>query len=83
MALIICEKGNEEVDRKAEDNAAFQHLYNTALFIPEGIAAQTHNIKGTFYYTSSMDPLHVIASRNFALVHNAGGQKDASFTSHP
>ncbi|KAM4724641.1 superkiller complex protein 2 [Anableps anableps] len=40
-ALIICEKGNEEGDGKAEDNAAFQHLYNTALFIPEGPCSHT------------------------------------------
>lgn len=33
-ALIICEKGNEE--GKGEPDSASPHLYNTALFIPEG-----------------------------------------------
>uniref|UniRef100_A0A3Q2CAU4 SKI2 subunit of superkiller complex n=1 Tax=Cyprinodon variegatus TaxID=28743 RepID=A0A3Q2CAU4_CYPVA len=40
-ALIICEKGNEEGDGKGEDNASFPHLYNTALFIPEGPCSHT------------------------------------------
>lgn len=35
-ALVICEKGNEEEDGKGNNNKAFPHLYNTALFIPEG-----------------------------------------------
>uniref|UniRef100_A0A3B3VUC6 SKI2 subunit of superkiller complex n=1 Tax=Poecilia latipinna TaxID=48699 RepID=A0A3B3VUC6_9TELE len=40
-ALIICDKGNEEVAGKAEDSTSFQHLYNTALFIPEGPCSHT------------------------------------------
>ncbi|MEQ2261817.1 hypothetical protein XENORESO_016259, partial [Xenotaenia resolanae] len=39
--LIICEKGNEEVDQKGEDSTALPHLYNTALFIPEGPCSHT------------------------------------------
>ncbi|RVE67202.1 hypothetical protein OJAV_G00114450 [Oryzias javanicus] len=38
-ALIICEKGNE--DGKGEADAAHPHLYNTALFIPEGPCSHT------------------------------------------
>uniref|UniRef100_A0A8C7X5P6 SKI2 subunit of superkiller complex n=1 Tax=Oryzias sinensis TaxID=183150 RepID=A0A8C7X5P6_9TELE len=38
-ALIICEKGNEE--GKGEPDAASPHLYNTALFIPEGPCSHT------------------------------------------
>lgn len=40
-ALIICDKGNEEGEGKGDDNAAFPHLYNTALFIPEGPCSHT------------------------------------------
>ncbi|XP_059206535.1 helicase SKI2W [Centropristis striata] len=41
-ALIICEKGNEEVEGKGNNNNdAFPHLYNTALFIPEGPCSHT------------------------------------------
>ncbi|XP_018558121.1 LOW QUALITY PROTEIN: helicase SKI2W [Lates calcarifer] len=40
-ALIICEKGNEEGGGKSNDSAAFPHLYNTALFIPEGPCSHT------------------------------------------
>ncbi|XP_047460364.1 helicase SKI2W [Mugil cephalus] len=40
-ALIICEKGNEEVEGKGNDDTAFPHLYNTALFIPEGPCSHT------------------------------------------
>lgn len=36
--LIICEKGNEE---RAGSREAFPHLYNTALFIPEGSCSHT------------------------------------------
>lgn len=35
-ALILCEKGNEEGEGEGKDNAAFVHLHNTALFVPEG-----------------------------------------------
>lgn len=38
-ALIICEKGNEEGEGK--NNNAFPHLFNTALFIPEGPCSHT------------------------------------------
>uniref|UniRef100_A0A672Z928 SKI2 homolog, superkiller viralicidic activity 2-like n=1 Tax=Sphaeramia orbicularis TaxID=375764 RepID=A0A672Z928_9TELE len=40
-ALIICEKGNEEGEGKGNDSAGFPHLYNTALFIPEGPCSHT------------------------------------------
>ncbi|KAF3707271.1 Helicase SKI2W [Channa argus] len=40
-ALIICEKGNEEVEGKDDDSIPFSHLYNTALFIPEGPCSHT------------------------------------------
>ncbi|MEQ2198034.1 hypothetical protein XENOCAPTIV_006663, partial [Xenoophorus captivus] len=40
-ALIICEKGNEEVDQKGEDSTALPHLYNTALNDPPGQAIST------------------------------------------
>ncbi|XP_075961573.1 superkiller complex protein 2 isoform X2 [Anarhichas minor] len=40
-ALVICEKGNEEEEGKANNNNAFPHLYNTALFIPEGPCSHT------------------------------------------
>ncbi|XP_034560048.1 helicase SKI2W [Notolabrus celidotus] len=38
-ALIICEKGNEEGEGK--NHTAFPHLFNTALFIPEGPCSHT------------------------------------------
>uniref|UniRef100_A0AAQ5YGP3 SKI2 homolog, superkiller viralicidic activity 2-like n=2 Tax=Amphiprion ocellaris TaxID=80972 RepID=A0AAQ5YGP3_AMPOC len=38
-ALIICEKGNEEGD--GGGHAALPHLYNTALFVPEGPCSHT------------------------------------------
>ncbi|CAJ1083226.1 helicase SKI2W [Xyrichtys novacula] len=38
-ALIICEKGNEEGEEKSHN--AFPHLFNTALFIPEGPCSHT------------------------------------------
>ncbi|KAK9526640.1 hypothetical protein VZT92_015325 [Zoarces viviparus] len=40
-ALVICEKGNEEEEGNANNNNAFPHLYNTALFIPEGPCSHT------------------------------------------
>uniref|UniRef100_A0A8P4JUQ1 SKI2 subunit of superkiller complex n=1 Tax=Dicentrarchus labrax TaxID=13489 RepID=A0A8P4JUQ1_DICLA len=40
-ALIICEKGNEEGEGKGNNSDAFPHLYNTALFIPEGPCSHT------------------------------------------
>nr|XP_061808653.1 superkiller complex protein 2-like [Nerophis lumbriciformis] len=40
-ALIICDKGNEEGEGNGEHNQAFPHLYNTALFIPEGPCSHT------------------------------------------
>ncbi|KAK5883514.1 hypothetical protein CesoFtcFv8_019839 [Champsocephalus esox] len=39
-ALAICEKGNEEEEGKGNNNS-FPHLYNTALFIPEGPCSHT------------------------------------------
>ncbi|KAI4818074.1 hypothetical protein KUCAC02_011439 [Chaenocephalus aceratus] len=39
-ALAICEKGNEEEEGKGNTNS-FPHLYNTALFIPEGPCSHT------------------------------------------
>ncbi|TNN59732.1 Helicase SKI2W [Liparis tanakae] len=39
-ALVLCEKGNEEGEGKG-NNAAFPHLFNTALFIPEGPCSHT------------------------------------------
>ncbi|CAB1351333.1 unnamed protein product [Coregonus sp. 'balchen'] len=40
-ALIICEKGNEEGRGDSLNASAFPHLYNTALFIPEGPCSHT------------------------------------------
>ncbi|KAM6899889.1 superkiller complex protein 2 [Xenentodon cancila] len=40
-ALIICEKGNEEGEGNGNDSIAFLHLYNKALFIPEGPCSHT------------------------------------------
>ncbi|KAL7381380.1 hypothetical protein ABVT39_004938 [Epinephelus coioides] len=40
-ALVICEKGNEEGEGKENNSNAFPHLYNTALFIPEGPCSHT------------------------------------------
>ncbi|KAM4630900.1 superkiller complex protein 2 [Polymixia lowei] len=40
-ALIICEKGNEEGGENGPDGIAFPHLYNTALFTPEGPCSHT------------------------------------------
>ncbi|KAE8281992.1 Helicase SKI2W [Larimichthys crocea] len=41
QALIICEKGNEEVEGKDNNSNDFSHLFNTALFIPEGPCSHT------------------------------------------
>uniref|UniRef100_A0A667XNJ4 SKI2 subunit of superkiller complex n=1 Tax=Myripristis murdjan TaxID=586833 RepID=A0A667XNJ4_9TELE len=40
-ALIICEKGNEEGEGNGPNAGALPHLYNTALFIPEGPCSHT------------------------------------------
>ncbi|TKS88393.1 Helicase SKI2W [Collichthys lucidus] len=40
-ALIICEKGNEEVEGKDDNSDDFSHLFNTALFKPEGPCSHT------------------------------------------
>uniref|UniRef100_A0A4W5N1P3 SKI2 subunit of superkiller complex n=1 Tax=Hucho hucho TaxID=62062 RepID=A0A4W5N1P3_9TELE len=40
-ALVICEKGNEEGGGDSPNASAFPHLYNTALFIPEGPCSHT------------------------------------------
>ncbi|KAL0962488.1 hypothetical protein UPYG_G00340670 [Umbra pygmaea] len=40
-ALIICEKGNEEGGGEGQTASSFPHLYNTALFIPEGPCSHT------------------------------------------
>ncbi|XP_068603246.1 superkiller complex protein 2 [Brachionichthys hirsutus] len=40
-ALILCEKGNEEREGKDLKSDTFPHLYNTALFIPEGPSSHT------------------------------------------
>ncbi|KAG8005225.1 Helicase SKI2W, partial [Nibea albiflora] len=40
-ALIICEKGNEEAEGKDNSSDDFSHLFNTALFIPEGPCSHT------------------------------------------
>uniref|UniRef100_A0A674BHH2 SKI2 subunit of superkiller complex n=1 Tax=Salmo trutta TaxID=8032 RepID=A0A674BHH2_SALTR len=40
-ALIICEKGNEEGRGDSPNCSAFPHLYNTALFTPEGPCSHT------------------------------------------
>uniref|UniRef100_A0A671X4U6 SKI2 subunit of superkiller complex n=1 Tax=Sparus aurata TaxID=8175 RepID=A0A671X4U6_SPAAU len=44
-ALIICEKGNEEGDGKCNNSDAFPHLFNTALFIPEGRRTDDHTVQ--------------------------------------
>uniref|UniRef100_A0A8C7U5R5 SKI2 subunit of superkiller complex n=1 Tax=Oncorhynchus mykiss TaxID=8022 RepID=A0A8C7U5R5_ONCMY len=41
IALIICEKGNEEGKGDSPNGSAFPHLYNTALFTPEGPCSHT------------------------------------------
>uniref|UniRef100_A0A8C8HZP1 SKI2 homolog, superkiller viralicidic activity 2-like n=1 Tax=Oncorhynchus tshawytscha TaxID=74940 RepID=A0A8C8HZP1_ONCTS len=41
IALIICEKGNEEGIGDSPNGSAFPHLYNTALFTPEGPCSHT------------------------------------------
>ncbi|XP_031644401.1 helicase SKI2W-like isoform X2 [Oncorhynchus kisutch] len=41
IALIICEKGNEEGIGDSPKGSAFPHLYNTALFTPEGPCSHT------------------------------------------
>ena len=35
-SLIICEKGNEDLVENSPNARGLPHLYNTALFIPEG-----------------------------------------------
>uniref|UniRef100_A0A674CQ55 SKI2 subunit of superkiller complex n=1 Tax=Salmo trutta TaxID=8032 RepID=A0A674CQ55_SALTR len=40
-ALVICEKGNEEGGGDNPNASAFPHLYNTALFLPEGPCSHT------------------------------------------
>ncbi|KAM9777115.1 superkiller complex protein 2 isoform 2-T2 [Syngnathus typhle] len=39
--LILCDKGNEEAEGNGGDGRAPPHLYNTALFIPEGPCCHT------------------------------------------
>uniref|UniRef100_A0A8C8EVE9 SKI2 homolog, superkiller viralicidic activity 2-like n=1 Tax=Oncorhynchus tshawytscha TaxID=74940 RepID=A0A8C8EVE9_ONCTS len=40
-ALVICEKGNEEGGGDSPNASAFPHLYNTALFLPDGPCSHT------------------------------------------
>ncbi|XP_019726405.1 superkiller complex protein 2 isoform X1 [Hippocampus comes] len=40
-ALIMCDKGNEEGEGNGGDSRALPHLYNAALFIPEGPCSHT------------------------------------------
>uniref|UniRef100_A0A671P3I5 Helicase SKI2W-like n=1 Tax=Sinocyclocheilus anshuiensis TaxID=1608454 RepID=A0A671P3I5_9TELE len=40
-ALIICEKGNDEVAGDDQSNKAFHPIYSTSLFIPEGPCSHT------------------------------------------
>ncbi|XP_022602920.1 helicase SKI2W [Seriola dumerili] len=62
-ALIICEKGNEEGDGKG-NNTAFPHLYNTALFIPEGPCSHTvQKLKFQDISAITMKTLKVIPDR--------------------
>ncbi|XP_040044192.1 superkiller complex protein 2 isoform X2 [Gasterosteus aculeatus] len=65
-ALVICEKGNEEEDGKGNNNKAFPHLYNTALFIPEGPCSHTvqklklHDISAITVKTLKVIPDRII-----------------------
>ncbi|XP_023257539.1 helicase SKI2W isoform X2 [Seriola lalandi dorsalis] len=62
-SLIICEKGNEEGDGKG-NNTAFPHLYNTALFIPEGSCSHTvQKLKFQDISAITMKTLKVIPDR--------------------
>ncbi|XP_034016125.1 helicase SKI2W [Thalassophryne amazonica] len=69
-ALIICEKGNEEGDGKVTDHTAFPHLYNTALFIPEGPCSHTvqklklHDISAITMKTIKVIPDRIIDNYN-------------------
>ncbi|XP_042372268.1 helicase SKI2W-like, partial [Plectropomus leopardus] len=69
-ALIICDKGNEEGEGKENNNNAFPHLYNTALFIPEGPCSHTvqklklHEISGITVKTLKVIPDRIIDNYN-------------------
>lgn len=69
-ALIICEKGNEEGDGKDNNSDAFPHLFNTALFIPEGPCSHTvqklklQDITGITVKTLKVIPDRIIDNYN-------------------
>ncbi|XP_058474761.1 helicase SKI2W [Solea solea] len=68
-ALIICEKGNEEGEGKAS-NTSLPHLYNTALFVPEGPCSHTvqklkfQDISGITVKTLKVIPDRIIDNYN-------------------
>ncbi|KAG7500884.1 helicase SKI2W [Solea senegalensis] len=67
--LIICEKGNEEGEGKAS-NTSLPHLYNTALFVPEGPCSHTvqklkfQDISGITVKTLKVIPDRIIDNYN-------------------
>ncbi|XP_035476382.1 helicase SKI2W [Scophthalmus maximus] len=69
-SLIICEKGNEEGEGKGNAVAALPHLYNTALFIPEGPCSHTvqklkfQDITGITVKTLKVIPDRIIDNYN-------------------
>ncbi|XP_041868144.1 helicase SKI2W [Melanotaenia boesemani] len=69
-ALIICEKGNEEGEGKGNNYTAFPHLYNTALFIPDGPCSHTvqklklQDISGITVKTLKVIPERIIDNYN-------------------
>lgn len=79
-ALIICEKGNEEGGGR-NNSDAFPHLFNTALFIPEGPCSHTvQKLKLQDISAISVKTLKVIPDR---IIDNYNKRQQPRFRNDP
>lgn len=69
-ALILCEKGNEELGAESQKANPLPHLYSTALFLPEGPCSHTvqklklQDISGITTKTLKVIPERIIDNYN-------------------
>uniref|UniRef100_A0A8C7UAF1 SKI2 subunit of superkiller complex n=1 Tax=Oncorhynchus mykiss TaxID=8022 RepID=A0A8C7UAF1_ONCMY len=80
-ALVICEKGNEEGGGDSRNSSAFPHLYNTALFLPEGPCSHTvQKLKLQDVSAITVKTLKVIPDR---IIDNYNKRQQARFRLDP